>query len=178
MITPTFRPQYSQLLAKLPILDPVPVRWLHLTTQGIGFTDEVSRGDVDQIVSAARRRCAALAPFSVTLGPAHVDPEVIFLPVQPAAPLAQVRQAIRDAIGEVWGQDNVPEPPNGFRPHVSLAYSNAAGPIEPVAEAVSGYTPHTAEVTVSSVSLIDLNRDNQAYEWVDIATVTLDGERH
>lgn len=167
---------YAQLLSTLPTLDPVPVRWLHLTTQGIGFTDEVSRGDVDRIVVAARNRCAELKPFSVTLGPSDVDPEVIFLPVRPVTPLAQVRDAIRDAIGDVWGQDNVPEPADGFRPHVSLAYSNAAGPIEPVAEAVSAYAARTAEVTVSSVSLIDLNRDNQAYEWTDIATVALNSQ--
>lgn len=29
-------------LSGFPALDLVPSRWLHLTTQGIGFTDEVS----------------------------------------------------------------------------------------------------------------------------------------
>src|SRR6202035_5627646 len=32
---------YQQRLAGLPGLDPIPRQWLHLTTQGIGFTDEV-----------------------------------------------------------------------------------------------------------------------------------------
>jgi hypothetical protein len=34
-----------------------------------------------------------------------------------------------------------------------------------------------AEVTVSSVSLIDLNRDHRSYEWVDVALVALGLER-
>ena len=61
---------YQARLADLPGLDLVPVEWLHLTVQGIGFADEVGAGEVDRIVAAVRRRCAALAPLRVTLGPA------------------------------------------------------------------------------------------------------------
>jgi 2'-5' RNA ligase len=165
---------YTPVLTSLPMLDPVPVRWLHLTTQGIGFTDEVPASDVDQIVQAVQQRCAPMTPFTVVLGPADVDPEALFLPVQPIAPLAEVRRAIRDGIGDVWGPDRVPEPPDGFHPHVSLGYSNTAGPAEPVAEALTAHSQHTAEVTVTSVSLIELDRDNKVYEWTDTATVTFD----
>ena len=164
---------YAPVFAGLPVLDPVPVRWLHLTLQGIGFTDEVDRDDVDRIVFTAQKRCAELDPFTVTIGPAHVDPETIQMPVRPVEPLIALRHAIRDAIGDVWGQDRVPEPADGFRPHVSLGYSNAAGPAEPLATALAAHTEYTAEVVVSSVSLIDLNRDHRTYEWTDVATVPL-----
>jgi 2'-5' RNA ligase len=164
---------YGPTLARLPMLDPVPLRWLHLTLQGIGFTDEVRAEDVDQILSAATKRCVGLAPFTVTIGPAHVDPETIQMPVGPVEPLAELRQAIRSAIGDVWGEGNVPEPEDGFRPHVSLGYSNAAGPADPVAVALNGRAPLTADVIVSAVSLINLNRDNKAYEWTDVAAVPL-----
>lgn len=167
--------EYSPALATLPILDPVPLRWLHLTLQGIGFTDEVTRTDVDRILSAAQTRCAQLAPFTVTIGPVQVDPETIQMPVHPAEPLATLRLAIRHAIGDVWGHDHVPEPENGFRPHVSLGYANSAGPADTVANALAAYEARTADVTVSTVSLIDLNRDKKAYEWTDVATVSLDG---
>jgi 2'-5' RNA ligase len=95
------------------------------------------------------------------------------MPVRPVEPLIALRHAIRDAIGDVWGQDRVPEPADGFRPHVSLGYSNAAGPAEPLATALAAHTEYTAEVVVSSVSLIDLNRDHRTYEWTDVATVPL-----
>src|ERR671916_565238 len=73
---------YAPVLNDLPPLDPIPARWLHLTIQGIGFTDEVNRADVDAIADTARERCAVLAPFTIALGPARVDPEALLLPVR------------------------------------------------------------------------------------------------
>lgn len=167
---------YAPVLAQLPQLDPVPVKWLRLTLQGIGFTDEVNRGDVDRIVEAARTRCATLRPFTLTIGPAYVDPETIQTPGRPLEPVAELRLAIRAAIGDVWGPENIPEQQDGFRAHLSLGYSNAAGPVDPVAAALAVRPDTTAEVTVSSVALIDLNRDRKAYEWDDVATVQLGGQ--
>jgi 2'-5' RNA ligase len=164
---------YAPMLATVPMLDPIPVRWLHLTTQGVGFTDEVDRGDLDRVISAVQTRCADLEPFTMKLGPARIDPEAFFLPVRPVEPLIALRHAIREAIGDVWGQDRVPEPADGFRPHVSLGYSNSTGPAEPLTTALAAHTEYTAKVVVSSVSLIDLNRDRKAYEWTDVATVPL-----
>ncbi|OLF09364.1 hypothetical protein BLA60_19505 [Actinophytocola xinjiangensis] len=166
---------YAPVLAALPGLDPVPMRWLHLTLQGIGFTDDVTRSDVDRMVSAALAGCARLAPFTVTIGPAHVDPETVQLPVRPLAPLAELRRAVRRAIGDVWGPERVPEPEDGFHPHVTLGYANSAGPVAPVAEALAAHEARTADVTISTVSLINLNRDNKAYEWTDVASVPLRG---
>lgn len=37
------RRRLRPVLDDLPTLDPLPVRWLQLTMQGIGFTDEVDR---------------------------------------------------------------------------------------------------------------------------------------
>jgi 2'-5' RNA ligase len=165
---------YSRVLDDLPTLDPIPTRWLHLTMQGIGFTDEVDRPDVDAIADATRDRCAALAPFTITLGPARVDPEALMLPVHPAEPVTRLRTEIRAAIADVWGPDKVPEHADSFRPHVSLAYSNAAGPAEPIIQRLAARSVTPAEITVHRAALIDLNRDHHAYEWTDIATADLD----
>ncbi|MGH3697173.1 MAG: hypothetical protein ACRDRX_24855 [Pseudonocardiaceae bacterium] len=66
--------------------------------QGIGFTDEVDRADIDVIVDAARDRCAELAPFTIALGPGKVDPEALMLLALPAEPVIRLRAAIRAAI--------------------------------------------------------------------------------
>ena len=124
-------------------------------------------------MDAARRHCAELEPFTVTIGPARVDPEGMHMPVGPVEPLAALRHTIRAAISEVWRTDTVPEEADGYRPHVSLGYSNSAGPAEPIADALTRHGEHTTEVTVSTVSLIDLNRDHKAYEWTGVATVPL-----
>lgn len=81
---------YAPIFEGLPTLDPIPVRWLYLTMQGIGFTDEVHRADVDAIADSARDRCRALAPFTITLGPAQVDPEALMLPVRPTEPVRPI----------------------------------------------------------------------------------------
>jgi 2'-5' RNA ligase len=164
---------YAAVLDRLPMVDRIPVRWLHLTMQGLGFTDEVDRSDVDRIVTAARARCAALQPFSVTLGPVRVDSEALKLPARPVGPLNELRSTVRGAIGEVWGNDYVPEAREGWRPHVSLAYMNAAGPAEPIVQALAAIPAQTTEIEVSAVSLINLSRDHKMYEWSDVATVLL-----
>jgi 2'-5' RNA ligase len=95
------------------------------------------------------------------------------LPVRPAEPVTRLRAAIRAAIADVRGPDNVPKDPHGFRPHVSLAYSNTAGPAEPITQLLAARSVTTAEITVRRVALINLNRDHHAYEWNDIATAEL-----
>ncbi|MCA1672128.1 MAG: 2'-5' RNA ligase family protein, partial [Actinobacteria bacterium] len=82
-----------------------------------------------------------------------------------------LRAVIRAAIADV-GPDRVPEEADGFRPHVSLAYSNTTGPAEPIVERLTARPVTSAEITVHT-ALIDLNRDRRAYEWVDVATADL-----
>ncbi|MGH3930442.1 MAG: 2'-5' RNA ligase family protein [Pseudonocardiaceae bacterium] len=168
---------YTPVLDDLPTVDPIPVQWLHLTMQGVGFTDETDRADVDAIVAAAQHRCAALTPFTITLGPARVDPEALMLPVRPPEPVAALRTAIRAAIADVWGPDTVPEDPHDFRPHVSLAYSNHTGPAEPITQRLAAHPLTSTEITIHRASLIELNRDHRAYEWTDIATAELSTPR-
>jgi 2'-5' RNA ligase len=163
--------QHYAGVVQLGVYDPVPLRWLHLTMQGVGFTDEISTAQIDQVVAAANRRCAALSSFRVTIGPALFDPEALSLPVQPVEPLADLRTTVRAAIADVFG--DAPEPEVGYRPHVSLGYTNTTGPAESVVDALADLPPRTAEVTVDAVSLIDLNRDQKMYEWSPVASVPL-----
>jgi 2'-5' RNA ligase len=163
---------YQAQLA-MPGLDLVPFEWLHLTMQGVGFTDEISRSDVQQIAAAAKMRCGEMASATLTLGPATVDPEGILLRVSPAESVRQVRAALRRAIADVWGTDAVPEPAEDFTPHVTIAYSNSEGPAAPFAEIVHEVGPRSATVTVGAAQLIVLGRDAHLYQWRTYATVPL-----
>lgn len=158
----------------LPGLDPVPMEGLHLTMQGVGFTDEVGGEDLEAIVAAARARCARLAPFRLTLGPVDPDPEAVALLVFPWAPVEQVRLAIRDAIGSVWA--GVPEPADDFRPHVTVAYSGASVPVNGIRERMRPLrVVEPVAVDVSEVQLIALNRDERVYRWDVVESVPLGG---
>ncbi|MFI9391717.1 2'-5' RNA ligase family protein [Streptomyces bauhiniae] len=149
----------------------IPDRWLHLTMQGIGFVGEVAERDVRAIADAASERLASVPAFDVQAGPHVLAPEAILLPVQPAGSVAEVRSAIRGAIGDV--RDAVPENATGFRPHVSVAYSASDGPGAPVEEALGAreFTPARARVT--NADLIVIHRDHEMYEWETFATVPL-----
>ena len=74
---------YQARLADLGGLDLVPVVWLHLTVQSIGFADEVGAGDAERIVAAVGGRCAALGPVRLTLGRAVFQAEGVWLRVAP-----------------------------------------------------------------------------------------------
>jgi hypothetical protein len=106
---------YQARLAELPGLDLVPVGWLHLTVQAIGFVDEVDAGDLERIVAAVRRRCAALAPVRLTLGPAVLIEEGVWLRVAPQRAVRQGRAAVRAGIAEVWGAARAAETAGGSR---------------------------------------------------------------
>lgn len=160
----------------VPGLDLVPLQWLHLTMQGVGFTDEVTEREADEVVRAAHGRCARLSPFTLTLGPARVDPEAIMLEAAPGEPVRQLRDSLRVAIADTWGPDSVPESAEGFTPHVSLAYINTEGSASPLIDAVESVGAQPAQITIRAADLIVLDRDARLYRWNRYATAALDAD--
>ncbi|WP_234017531.1 MULTISPECIES: 2'-5' RNA ligase family protein [unclassified Streptomyces] len=162
---------YRHALADVDGLNLVPDTWLHLTTQGLGFSDDVPDGDVQAILSAAADRLSHIPAFDVTLDRPEITPEAIRWEATPSGPPTAVRSALRDAIGSIW--DAVPEPDDGFTPHVSIAYSNSTGPDDPVRAALDAVETHPATARLDQVELIVLNRDQQMYEWETYAQLPL-----
>ncbi|WP_328372969.1 2'-5' RNA ligase family protein [Micromonospora zamorensis] len=108
----------------------MPLDGLHLTMQGLGFTDDVNNTDVASIVAETRRRWGGLPPLELSLVPVDPDAEGIGLLVRPWNRVEHLRATIRGAIGAVW--QTVPEASDGFRPHVTIAYSSGQAPTEPI----------------------------------------------
>ena len=100
---------YAQVVREFPTLDEVGFSGLHLTIQGVGFTDETSVRDVETIATRTQQLCSAIDPFWVAVGPAIVEPETVKLPMHPVEMLMQLRIALRQGIADVWGEDNIPE---------------------------------------------------------------------
>ncbi|MFC8849468.1 MULTISPECIES: hypothetical protein [unclassified Micromonospora] len=105
----------QQQLTLRPGLDLVPLDGLHLTIQGIGFTDEIPDSDIEAIVAETRQRCAALPLLKLSLGPLDPDAEGIGLLVQPWDPVERIRTTIRATIAAVWWH-TVPNQPTGLEP--------------------------------------------------------------
>lgn len=162
---------YRQGLADVDGLDLIPDQWLHLTMQGLGFVDEVSEQDLRAIVDAATRRLAQIPAFELKLDRPGITPEAIRWEAVPPGPAIAVRQAIRQAIAEVWPE--VPEQEEGFAAHVSIAYSNATGDAAPIATALRAVDAAPAVARIESAELIVLSRDRQMYEWETFASLPL-----
>jgi hypothetical protein len=166
---------YQAALTSLDGLDLVPISWLHLTMQGVAFTDEISWQEVADITEAARTRLATLHSVSLLAGPAFVDPEAIMAELPSANALYPVREGIRAAIAEVRGVANVPEAEQ-WNPHISLAYSSSDGPAAPYLKALRTVAHSPADLTITAVHLIELSRDTHLYQWTTKAEVPLAGQ--
>ncbi len=164
---------YAPVISRISTLDPVGVDGIHLTLQGIGFTDEVSNADIKRIVASTLSRCAQLEPIKARIDEPRIDEEAVHMNVHPVEQIAHLKLALRNGIGDVWGHENIPETMDDFRPHITLAYSNGIAPIERIDTAIKECSLPVADVLISAVSLIDLNRDRGLYEWTQVATVTL-----
>jgi 2'-5' RNA ligase len=98
-----------------------------------------------------------------------VRPEAVYLPASPGEPLRALRAAVKAGITEALGPERLhhaPEHPRGYRPHVSIAYSNRRQPPRPIVEALSRVQPAPVTAVISEVSLLEFHRDRRMYEWV------------
>jgi 2'-5' RNA ligase len=164
---------YRAALADFDTLTLVPDRWLHLTTQGLGFTDEVPRSAVDAIVREVAASLAEAPAVTVTFGDIVVADEAIAMPAVPPEPIRLLRDAIRASIAAVMGE--TPEGAERFRPHATVAYFHTGGPAEPYIAAVKAVDAVPVTVTIRHTDLIQIHRDHRMYEWKLLESVQLDG---
>lgn len=164
---------YRSALSAAPTATLIPDQWLHLTMQGIGFTDETSDATLAAVIEEAGKQLAQLPAVAVEFGEIVVADEAIVMPALPAEPVQRLRATTRTALGQVVGEDQVPEDPSRYRPHVSVAYLTTDGPSEPYVQAVQSVAPEPATVSISHVDLIEMHRDRRMYEWQVVARMPL-----
>lgn len=85
----------APIISRINTLDPVGIEGVHLTLQGIGFTDEVSRSDIKRIVASTRSRCAQLKPVNARMDEPLMDEEALSMNVHPVEQIAHVKLALR-----------------------------------------------------------------------------------
>lgn len=172
--------QYQDAMAHLPGLDLIPAQWLHITMQGIGFTDEISTADLAAVTQRLGDKLRSLKPPVTTFHRATIGTDAVMLRADPPEPLYQLRMAMYDAISAVLGPDKFSEPrpqPGQFRPHVSAAYVNSDGPTQPIADAISKIDPPPATATFDTASLLVFHRDHRMYEWTQATPLPIGDAR-
>ncbi|MFE9575316.1 2'-5' RNA ligase family protein [Nocardia sp. NPDC006044] len=169
--------RFAPTLARIPTMSPVSRAGLHITVQGIGFTDEVAEPDVKRISDTTTERLSRIEPFDTSIGPPVVDEETIGMPIANHEGFQQIRDELQLATADVWGADNVPERDERFRPHLTLAYSTGPASMTAIRQTLVHDTliDTTVNERVAAVSLIALNRDHRRYEWQEVTKVPLGG---
>lgn len=155
-----------QELLRLPMLDLVPRRSLHLTLSRIGFADETEPAVARSGIDAARTRLRGTEPIPVRVGPLAGSGGAIRLIVTPRLAMTGLR-------------DKTHEPTNGqreeFRPHVSIGYVNRQTAAAPLIDLVRDARQRLRSVltTVNAIHLVRLRREEHRYELQTIDAVSL-----
>lgn len=163
---------YQEALQDFGFLDPVPLEWLHLTMQDIGFTDEVTRTELDKVLTSARGRLAGLGSFEIEFGAPSVWGEGVVICPTPTSVFGDIHHELREAISSALGSSRLTGSAS-FTPHVSLGYANDSGPTKPIASALAAVSPTPVKVEVSEISLLSLDRDTRVYKWDLVGTAPL-----
>lgn len=171
--------EFQSTLADLPGLNLVPVEWLHLTIQGVGYEDETPAEDVAAVIECVQERVANLGAFDLTFTRPRIYGEAIAFRPEPAKPLQQLLVATRHGIADARGPENVPTGPEqlrGFHPHVTIAYSSIDAEARPYSAALTTVDPEPLVVPVSNVTLLRLDRQldpHWLYRWTSVAQASL-----
>jgi hypothetical protein len=83
----------------------------------------------------------------------------------PAEAVQQIRSTIRTGMGQVLGNDHVPENADGCQPHIRLAYVSTPQPAAATLTAIERVKTEAVEVTIAAASLIEMHRGRRMYEW-------------
>ncbi|MEU7936639.1 2'-5' RNA ligase family protein [Microbispora bryophytorum] len=156
-------------LAGIGGLDPVPYEWLHLTTLVVGLTDDVTEEQLTALIAEARKRLADMQPINVTLGRVLYHPEAIALEARPTEALAPMLDVVRATTRAATGCEGIlgTDP---WIPHVTVAYSSAEQPAEPVITALGRHLPD-CKVTIDHINLVVQDGPENLWDWRPMATV-------
>jgi 2'-5' RNA ligase len=160
-----------QAALKAPYLDPVPLDGLHLTLPRVGWTDDVTEGQLSQLVTEAERVCRGLGPITLTIGPLSGSPGAVRFSVSPWQPVVSLNNRLRSVTeATLRRMEREPE----FRPHIGIAYCNS--PVQAsrlLADVARLRDLPTVEVTVEEVELVRVRREAQTYVWTTGARIPL-----
>lgn len=171
--------KYQAQLRPLPGLNLVPIEWLHLTVQGVGFADEVSDDALQAVTTSVQKSVRTLGAFPATFAAPVIFDEAIVLRPTSVEPLQDLLTLIRSGIADALGPDSVPTGPeqaHGFRPHVSLAYSSGEHDSGPYRQALDAVDAEPATVKISASTLIRQERllaPEWLYRWTTAAHAPL-----
>jgi 2'-5' RNA ligase len=157
-------------LAPFSGLHMTPYAWLHITALIAGPANQINDQQIQQMAAAAERRLAGIPHITVTVGKILYHPEAIMLAAQPAEALQPVLAAAREATQEVIGSPGRAGSKLPWTPHVTIAYSTAQQPAEPIITAL-GRSLLERKVQISTITLVNQHGPERSWDWHIEATI-------
>jgi 2'-5' RNA ligase len=159
-------------LARFSGLHFTPYAWLHMTALIAGSAREITGEQIRQMASVASRLLADIPPPTMTAGKILYHPEAIMLAAQPAEALLPVLEAVREATQAVTGSKGRAGNKLPWTPHITIAYSTARQPAEPIITALGRALPER-KVQISTVSVVNQQGPERSWDWHPEATIRL-----
>lgn len=145
-------------------VDVIPQPWLHLTLCEVGFVDEVTPADLEEIVARVSESLDHWQAPDLTLGPVATMDDCLVLPAGPESDLKELWARLRATHDQVLGPSPVGSS-DGFEPHVSIAYVNRPCPAAFVTAPVAPLAEELTSARVTGVTLAVVTRHAGHYEW-------------
>jgi 2'-5' RNA ligase len=146
-------------------LEPIPLRWMHLTLCEVGFVDEVADGQVDEAVRSLTRRPPSLDVPALTLGPPAGMESAVVLGAGPRQQLQRLQDRLCSHTKDALGLTTDHPVEEDFQPHVSLGYVNRSVTAGEVQDVTAGYGDFRAVLPISGLILAEVTRNRTHYAW-------------
>lgn len=159
-------------LRRVACVDVVPPAWLHLTLLEVGFADEVTSSEMADLVAAARS-VIGLLPLRLELGPLTTMTDAVVLQVAATEQVLALQALLAEGLRK---SRHVEPDPDGFWPHVSLAYTNSDCLRDDVMGPLHEVAGRTTSLTVPRLTLAAVTREQDHYRWQEVAALALDQE--
>jgi hypothetical protein len=112
-------------------------------------------------------------PIDVEVGRVLYHPEAVMLAVEPADALRPIRAAARHATAVAIGENAAPaEPSSAWTPHMTVSYSVADQPADPVITALGKSVP-AKHIRIDALSLVVQWGPERLWDWETIGVVEL-----
>jgi 2'-5' RNA ligase len=150
-----------------------PLKWLHITTLIAGSTDEINRSQMSTMVSEAQNLLRDVDSIPVTVGRFFYHPEAIGLLVRPVDALRPIFDVAQAATLKVAGRTGLSdEAASSWTPHLTVSYSTADQPAEPIVTAL-GVAVRERQVLIDSLTLVIQWGQERLWNWEPVGTAHL-----
>jgi hypothetical protein len=159
---------YQSALADVPGLDPVSTEWLHATVQGLEFEDKISEREASLIYEQIVHSLGAPPGEQMFVESPILDVDSVCMPLSGSAAVVGIKDLVTATAGQVLAGRvlyALPEPPDGFNPHITIAYANRSIPGSEIRDRLATVLHRRIPLIAPRVSLIALRREERRWAW-------------